>query len=245
MFIQPQRLSLPAVLASLALPATANMTGITGMADVSIENSHLYTLEAGARYPNGLTVTGEYRLDTDTRQRQCLTGKLLYRYPLDKGFYAEPELAYGKALGERTWRVASDNAVRPHDLIKAGLRLGWMGDPYFASVRYRYDRGGIEFRSSQQGKNDLSVIHRTDLTLGKHFQALSFQGNWVHEHQATDLPFDHLKKSLDTLELTLTYTAMEAFKPYVQWSFSEPIPDRNHNTYRHHDGVKLGFELIF
>ena len=218
---------------------------MTGVADFNVE-SELYRLEAGGRFANGLTATGELALNGKDRRREFLVAKVVYRQPLANAFFLEPEVSYGVPLGNNDWRTLNGQDVRADDLWKAGIKLGWdTAQPGpFSSVRLRYDHGGLVTRTEDDDK-DIRKLLRTDFTIGYRFSKVNVAGNWVHERLQSDfLRFSNGKKDHDTLELKLSYTGLPSLTPYVQYTFREQVYDETGDR-KHNDSVKLGLALVF
>ena len=226
-----------------AVPALATNNSVTGVADINGE-SDLYRLEAGARFQN-ITATGELALNGKERRREFFVAKVVYHQPLANDFFLEPELSYGIPLGNNDWRNLNGQAVRASDLWKAGVKLGWdtaQSGP-FSSIRLRYDHGGLEIRTEEEGKA-LRKLLRTDFAVGYHFAQVNASGNWVHERSRSAFRFGNGQKDHDTLELKLSYTGLSSLTPYVQYNFKEQVYDESGDR-KHNDSVKLGLVLVF
>lgn len=236
-----QRVLLPAAF-TVSLPVLANHA-VTGVADFNVE-SDIYRLEVGALLQN-FTATGELALNGKERRREFLMAKVVYDQPLTDTLFVESELSFGTPLGNNDWRTLNGQDVRPSNLWKVGVKLGWdsLAGPY-SNVRLRYDHGCLTIRAEDDSK-DIRKLLRTDFTIGYRFSKINVSGNWVHQ-RSTDsaFRFGNGNKDTDSLEVKLSYQASINFVPYLQYNFRDQIYD-DQNQRKSDDSLKIGLYLTF
>ncbi|MGI9274659.1 MAG: oligogalacturonate-specific porin KdgM family protein [Endozoicomonas sp.] len=236
-----------ALAAGAVLPAFSDVTRV---ADFNIKNSDI-ALEAGAAF-NGFTVLGEYVVDKAAQESKEFTATVKYRYDINENFYLEPGASYTKYLKGKTYGELPDggHAFRNVDTTKVELKGGWNSDfGLYAAARYRYEVGGEEsMRQTSKKDEEYRKVHRTDLTVGYHFESITAQYNWVHKKAKQDqFLLAGGKKSSDTHEIKLSYTDFDKFTPYAEFSVEDKGQRDAIKTgkYKSKDAVKVGVAFTF
>ncbi|WP_062270236.1 oligogalacturonate-specific porin KdgM family protein [Endozoicomonas arenosclerae] len=238
-----------AMAAGAVLPAFSKVTGV---ADLNVKGDD-YALEAGAKF-NGLSITGEYVVDTAKNSAKEFTGTAKYRYDIGEQFYLEPVISYTRSFKDKVYADGpSGYQYRPIDTTKMGLKGGWNSDfGLYAAARYRYEMGGLESKDlasigGEKGKEETRKVHRTDLTFGYQFEKVTAQYNWVHKKAKQDeFLFANGKKSSNTHEVKFAYTDLGSFTPYVEFSFEEKGKTNTVTKKKESkDSVKVGMQFTY
>ena len=240
-----------ALAAGIALPAFADVTNFAG---INTKNDDI-TAEVGVK-TNGFTVKGEYILDKANNQSKEFTATVQYRYDINDSFYLEPVASYTKELRNKDFGSARDGfEFRKADTTKVGLKGGWNSDfGLYAAARYRYEMGGSESQDmaaieDTSGKKEKRIVHRTDLTIGYHFDVITAQYNiWRKEANKDQFHMADGKKTGIGHDIKFSYTGFDKFTPFVEFNFEEK--KRNAGTaanpdYKSKNSAKLGVAFTF